>query len=135
MIFEWKAEYNVNVKMIDDQHHRLVELLNQLHTFINEGAPEEKSWGRLVKELFDYTLYHFKEEEALMRRHSFDDCQEHMAEHAFFVTRIKSAQDGVEADDLNVMADLQYFLTVWLQNHILIVDHKLCAFLNKKGIY
>ncbi|MBF0594343.1 MAG: hemerythrin family protein [Candidatus Omnitrophica bacterium] len=134
MIFEWLDTYNLNVKEIDDQHHQLVDILNRLNTFITKGAPAKDSWLGLINELSDYAYFHFKTEESLMTRHAFEYAEEHQEDHAFFKNKIEYFKVAFETDDMNAADEMLYFLMVWLQNHILIVDHKLCVFLNKKGI-
>ncbi|MEI6437229.1 MAG: bacteriohemerythrin [Candidatus Omnitrophota bacterium] len=129
MIFEWRKAYNVDVPLMDEQHHKLVDILNRLNTYIKDGAPAKQSWSALVDELSDYTKYHFLAEEKLMRENDYQGFREHAAEHSFFIERIENFRKGFQSNDLNVVDELLYFLMIWLQNHILIVDHKLAGFL------
>ncbi len=134
MLFEWSPKFILGVKAIDDQHRKLVVILNQLDDLIKNGAPQSDSWVSIFNELLEYAQYHFKTEEELMFDHSFGGLQDHIKEHAFFRSKITSLKKGLDANDLHAIDELLYFLMVWLQNHILVVDRRCCVFLNQEGV-
>ena len=117
--------------MFDEQHHQQVDILNRLNAFIKDTTLVKQGLPELLKELSDYTKYHFSTEEKLMVDRGYGDIREHLAEHAFFIERIVLFRKAFESNDMNVLDEMLYFLMIWLQDHILIVDHKLCAFLNQ----
>jgi len=40
-LMTWKADYSVNIKQIDDQHKKLIELINTLHDAMAKGHAKE----------------------------------------------------------------------------------------------
>ena len=61
-MFEWDLSYSVNVKRMDDQHKVWIEIIQKLYNSIREGL-SHSILEDVLKELEDYTKYHFKEEE------------------------------------------------------------------------
>jgi len=68
MIFEWIAAYNVNIKSMDTQHRKLVDILNRLDNCIKEGGSVKQELTGLLDELMLYTKYHFSTEDVLIKR-------------------------------------------------------------------
>ena len=61
----WKDEYSVGLDSIDQQHRKLINLINQLTTAVEYSTGEEFEREALA-ELVDYTKTHFSYEEGLM---------------------------------------------------------------------
>lgn len=126
-IFPWNENFNTGVPKIDEQHRRLVQLLNLLasHVAFQSDLP---ALNVIFDELADYAVYHFQTEEAIWRRHLPEDLLEsqHKQTHDSFietVLRIKAGQAGKPAND--VLEDILAFLTRWLAAHILESDRHL----------
>jgi hemerythrin len=123
-IFEWNANFKTGLRVVDDQHHGLVELINDFGKAVtrSSGATWEEIDG-IFEELMLYTQYHFDEEEQLMlakgvdRRH----CHEHLEAHRHFIRELNGVQ--LDREDRPEAADwLVKFLTSWLTYHILGTD-------------
>ena len=63
---EWNDEYLLGVPEIDKQHKKLIAIANELYDVVtgDESALKEKM-PSILKELTDYTEYHFSNEEEL----------------------------------------------------------------------
>lgn len=125
--FEWKKEYCTGVESIDEQHQRLVSMVNRLHE--NMDAKEDM---RLMLEVFldqliSYTDYHFKNEEQLMSDYHYADEKAHLAMHNKLRSDVVSFRNDFLAGKADISASLMTFLKNWLQDHILGTDHKLAA--------
>ena len=61
----WKDEYSVGIKSLDDDHRKLLNLINKLQTAVHyqTGDIFEKE---ALDEVVAYTKYHFEREEKLM---------------------------------------------------------------------
>ena len=55
---KWNKSLSVKVKEIDDQHKKLVELINQAYEF-----KDSKKLGDILNELIEFTRVHFSTEE------------------------------------------------------------------------
>jgi len=126
-IFPWYDNFATGIERIDEQHRRLVEILNDLASHIAFAA-DDLSLDALLASLVDYTLYHFATEEAVWGEYLAGDPAEaaHRQEHQAFVARVLQAKAeygdrGVE----ELVQDLLSLLTLWLASHILEKDRHL----------
>src|SRR5690349_10560035 len=77
----WGPKLCVGIKDIDDQHKKLVEIVNKLNDAMVAGHGREVI-GPTLGELIRYTQRHFADEERLMARHQYEHTVEHKAQHA-----------------------------------------------------
>jgi hemerythrin-like metal-binding protein len=126
-IFPWSANFETGIPEIDVQHRRLVDLLNVLvsHLAFQSDAP---TLNRVFDELKDYTVVHFRTEEAIWHRHFKGDPWEtsHAQGHEDFVAKVLAlkAEEGTKSLD-EVIEDIVSFLTHWLAMHILESDKRM----------
>lgn len=132
-ILEWKVDLGVNITKIDEQHKKLVDLVNNLHEAMRTGKGKEVC-GQVLKELADYTVYHFSTEEEFMKQNQYPDAENHVKAHKDLVAQVVEFQKGFEAGKIGLSMDLFDFLNKWLVDHIIGTDKKLGAFLRLKGI-
>ncbi|RLJ21234.1 hypothetical protein DJ031_03875 [bacterium endosymbiont of Escarpia laminata] len=76
----WDKTLSVDVKEIDEDHRRLVELFNILTHSIVEGDSANYIEA-VLEELISCTVWHFKHEERLMLKYGYEDFVEHKTEH------------------------------------------------------
>ncbi|WP_321532188.1 bacteriohemerythrin [uncultured Desulfuromonas sp.] len=127
-IFPWNKNFDTGISQIDQQHQRLVELLNLLvsHLAFQSEAP---TLNTIFEELKSYAIIHFKTEEEIWRTAFADDpwATNHQETHAQFVVevmRLKSENSDKSFDD-DVVAEIVSFLTNWLTLHIIDADKRL----------
>ncbi len=123
-IFPWDNHFNTGIVTIDEQHMRLVELLNTLARSVAFKS-NDLHLSRVFDELLDYTVYHFKTEEAIWAQYFPNDPmeEEHKAVHQKFidtVVRLKSEQ--LERSIAEIAQEALAFLARWLASHILETD-------------
>ncbi len=133
-VMTWKDEYSVGIKTIDDEHKRLVSMINMAY----DAGTHEKRTGelkQLVGEMLQYTMTHFSNEEELMSKYGYPDSTAHTDEHDNFMAEAGGASNSLGSDDHNLDVQQMFeFLTEWLQSHILDTDMKFGHFLNEKGM-
>jgi hemerythrin-like metal-binding protein len=133
-ICEWNNDYTVGIAELDNHHHRLFEILNELFTLMSEGS-EDRPIIRVIEELLDYTHYHFEEEEKIMAKMGYPDLELHQQLHRELIAQLKA----FHAESQNGMA---IFVAIkianvgleWLKNHILSVDHKYYVYMKERGL-
>ena len=125
-IFRWSDGFNIGLAEIDDQHSRLVEMLNRLARNHTSKTPDEDLL-RIFDELVAYTAYHFGSEERVMDEARVDPghAQLHRGAHQEFVERVLDARHRATAAPREVTGDTLVFLTNWLIHHILDMDRRL----------
>ncbi|HOJ64747.1 MAG TPA: bacteriohemerythrin [Spirochaetota bacterium] len=133
-LFIWEEKYSVNIKEIDEQHKKLVGILNELHTSML-GGKANNVLKKVLNELIDYTTYHFKTEEQLMTIHNYPKYDEHKASHKNLTDKVLSFYSELESGKKLLSVELLFFLKDWLVNHILGEDKMYSKFFNDKGIF
>lgn len=124
VIFPWNANFDTGIAVIDEQHQKLVDLLNQLARDFAFGA-DEPELNRIFDELADYAVYHFKTEEAIWRKYLPSDelASVHEQTHQNFVVEVlKLKGEHAALASAEVVDQIVSFLTHWLAFHILESD-------------
>jgi hemerythrin len=119
---KWTEAYSVNNAEIDEQHKKLFSLVNELH-----DAMKEHRGGDLlgtVIALVEYTDYHFKTEERLLRTCSYPAYDEHKEMHESLTRRAQSMKEGFESGSTPTPIEVLLLIANWLNNHILDEDRK-----------
>ena len=130
----WDEKYSVNISVIDEQHRKIVDLLNLLFDAYASGKTQE-ALAKIVKEITDYAGYHFATEETFMKTYDFPGLAEHQKEHEDFRNKVIAFQKDLAKGKQTLSVEIASFLTSWLDHHILHVDKEYGPFLNEKGIY
>jgi len=121
-LIEWTSNYSVSVGEMDNQHKKLISLINSLHEAMKTGKTKD-IMGGILKELIDYTRTHFSEEEKYMQKINFAELDKQKEAHAAFIKKISEAQKGFN-EGKAISIDLLNFLNKWLIEHIVNMDKK-----------
>lgn len=132
-MMEWSPAYSIKVKKFDDQHKKLVELLNQLHDAMRAGEGSAAQIA-VLQSLVSYTGTHFKDEEQMLQTNGYPDFARHKGEHDKLVKQVLDLQNRIQSGSHIPTLSLLSFLKEWLITHIQGEDKKYGAFLNSKGI-
>ena len=130
---EWKDDYSVGLESIDNQHKKLLNLINQLQTAVDYSTGEEFE-REALDALVDYTKTHFTYEEGLMKDNGYPDYEPHKAQHEQMIKRVEEVLSEYEKDQDTAMANATAFLKDWLINHINGTDKEYSEFLIGKGV-
>jgi hemerythrin-like metal-binding protein len=130
----WDESYSVGVKILDEDHQKLIAFITKLHIALlaKETGP---SMVKILDGLIDYTAYHFSREENMMSEAGYPDLEEQKIMHQKFVEKAKEFQDRFSSGKASFSIELMSFLKDWLINHIQISDMKYKQYFNSKGIY
>jgi hemerythrin len=132
-LMEWSPVLSVNVKKFDDQHKKLVDLVNQLHDAMKAGEGNTML-GVVLQSLISYTGSHFADEEKMMQAHTYPDFAKHKAEHEKLVKQVLELQQKAQAGNSILTMSVMNFLKDWLAKHIQGEDKKYGVYFNGKGI-
>ena len=112
---QWSDDLNTNIDVIDKQHQRIVNYINNLEDIKrqNNRAVEEQVLNKLV----DYTLSHFAFEESLMEDAGYGFINGHKRVHQLFVKRVSDFMQRFKLDE-DITEELLTVLKAWLINHI-----------------
>ena len=129
----WNSSIQLDVKSMDRQHKRLVDLINKLNRAMKMRKGRE-ALASVFGELIDYTKTHFGDEENLMRKYDYDGLADQEVQHKHFVQKMVDMQQQVRTGNAMVTMDLMDFLKAWLVKHIQGTDKKYQGFFQSKGV-
>ncbi len=115
MTIQWTNDLSTGIDVIDNQHKRIVDYINQLGDSIRHR--NRNSVGSVLDELVDYTLSHFTFEESLQEEAGYKFAKPHKAVHEVFVKRVVKYQERHTAGE-DVALQLHAMLSTWLIHHI-----------------
>jgi hemerythrin len=115
MTISWTAELNTGIDVIDNQHKRIVDYINQLGTAVHQHS--RAAVGPVLDELVDYTASHFAFEESLQEEAGYKYAKPHKAVHEVFIKRVAKYQEKHYAGE-DVAQQLHAMLSTWLIHHI-----------------
>ncbi len=130
----WVSDFEVGVKSIDEQHKRLVEMLNTLGQAIGEDHGKDAIMG-IVEEMKHYAVYHFKTEEDAMEAMDYPKRSTHKQEHDTFIEQVLDAADALESGGKITPGEVWTFLHHWLVEHILESDKAMGLHLSAQGLH
>jgi hemerythrin len=111
----WSSDLETGIEVIDKQHQRIVDYLNELNDANDSG--DREATNHVLGELVDYTLTHFAFEEELQEKAGYPFLKAHKRVHEIFTKRIAEFQKRA-ANGENVAPELLSMLKIWLVNHI-----------------
>lgn len=133
ILINWNTDLELGIKEIDQHHKKLVDLINLTYDSLINNVPES-SFHTIINELTDYAFIHFKFEEKLFHRFEFEETENHLREHTFFIDKVKKLRLDWEHDDSEKKQELVEFLKKWLEHHIKNTDKKYVACFKKNGM-
>lgn len=133
-IMTWTDTYNTGIAEIDQQHKKLVEMLNVMHDAMTKGQAKAVL-GKILGELVNYCAGHFATEEKLFDKHGYPDAADHKDKHQKMVSKVLALQAQFEEGKAMITLEVMDFLQQWLDKHILGTDKKYGPFLNSQGVH
>ncbi|MDW8322928.1 MAG: bacteriohemerythrin [Burkholderiales bacterium] len=120
MPIAWEPRLDTGIEVIDEQHKRIVNYINQLEAARRSG--DRNQVMAVIEELVDYTQSHFGFEEAMMEEAGYEFLKPHQKVHELFIKRVTEfTMRAAKGED--IAEELQHTLTRWLMNHIANEDH------------
>lgn len=126
-IFPWNQNFETGLNIVDEQHRKLVGIINRLALHLSGTAPAVEI-KNVLEELVGYTDFHFSTEETIWEEYFQNDpwYEEHNLTHKSFIDRILVLKNELEN---NLEDDIVYktvsFLSHWLAYHILDTDKRM----------
>lgn len=132
-LIEWSKKYSVEVQKIDEQHKKLIEMINDLFAAFKKGK------ARLIlREILDkmmkYADYHFKTEEELLKQCNYAEREEHIKQHEAFSKKVNTFYNDYKNGKISVTYDVINFLRDWILHHIKGSDKKYMECMKEAGI-
>ncbi len=132
-LFTWDSRLKTNITVCDEQHQKLISILNDLHEAMRIKKDKELI-GKTLTELIDYTIYHFQTEEKLLEEHQFPYLNNHRAEHLNLTNEVKDLKKRYDSGETVLTTEVLSFLKNWVNDHIIGMDKNYTTFLHNKGV-
>ena len=132
-LLTWDDSYSVGVAEIDKQHKRLFDLINDLFDAMKVGKAKDVI-EKVIKELANYTVYHFGYEEKYFDQFGYSETAAHKKEHKDFVDTVSKFQSEFASGNALLSMEVMSFLKKWLQGHIKGTDQHYTEFFHEHGM-
>lgn len=132
-LMEWTEDLSVGVEVLDEDHKKLIALINRLHDAMKAERSRDVM-ASILSELVDYTEFHFSREEEFFDRTSYPDTFSHKMQHKKLTDKVKDIRSQYESGAISISMDLMAFLEDWLFGHIKGTDKKYTEHLNANDI-
>lgn len=117
--FLWNAYFETGVAEVDAQHRHLVDLLNHFGNEIDSST--SANIDAALKDLTEYTVYHFNSEERLMLENAIaaGHQEHHILSHRRFINQVADWIAKRQETGQFSLKQLVEYLSNWLVFHIL----------------
>jgi len=127
----WDDIFSLGFKPVDDQHKKLVLMINELFTACKMGVIEaDMAFMDIAKKTLEYTETHFADEEDYMRDVNYPRFNDHKKQHIDFIAAVEKTIEDFEAGNTEPI-EMARFLKKWLLNHIAVTDKQYVPYLAK----
>ena len=115
---DWKESYALGIKKIDEQHHNLLETMNELFKMFLEKELTDDNFQEVFGKLSEYSHIHFQTEETYFVQADYEKRSVHAAIHDQMrrqVTEIAARYEKPGTDRERLFFELSEFLyNVWI---------------------
>jgi hemerythrin len=112
---EWTRDLESGIPVIDTQHKRIIEFINELDDACQTGNTEETN--HVMEGLLNYTVTHFEFEEDLQEKAGYPFLKAHQRIHEIFMKKVSDIRARAAKGE-DVAPELLRLLKGWLASHI-----------------
>lgn len=129
----WTKELELGVKMFDDQHKKLIDLINQLYDAIRDNRVKNVI-DKILNDLVAYTVYHFNTEEEMFKKYGYSEAAKHRQIHEDLKSTVADVKNKIESGQAVIGFNIIAFLENWVKTHIMGEDRKYIELFKKNGL-
>ena len=129
----WEDTFSINVSEIDEQHKKLVRLINGLLAEISQGQ-RKAIIDKTLGEIFKYAAAAFKTEEHYFEEFGYPETTAHKKAHTYFVATLAAFKADFGAVRAEITIAVTNVLRDWLKDHIEVTDKKYGSFFKRNGL-
>jgi hemerythrin len=126
-LFDFDKEFKLGIEPIDNEHIKLVDMLNQVHALISDGKKAEAR-QYFTETLSGYVIEHFSNEEKFMESIGYPAIDEHKKIHENFKNSFHDLIPSLESADEAAFRKALTDAFTWIITHIGKTDRKYAAF-------
>ncbi len=132
---KWEDKFSVGVKELDEQHQKIIEIINRISRLISAGDYSDLELLSILQELTDYAHYHFTNEEIYFREFDYDQTEPHIKEHDDYRRKIEELRDNYYGEQkAQTISELSDFINFWWIHHINHSDQEYIECFHQHGL-
>ena len=132
-MIEWDDKYSVDISLIDEQHKKLIEIINKA-SMVEISSNSQKDVLAILDQMTEYILKHFETEEHYMKEFDFPGFQPHRNEHIDFTNTTIDYKIRAVGGDYKIINEIIEYLMEWVVNHIQVIDRQYIGCFKKNGL-
>jgi hemerythrin len=130
----WTDQMCVGVKLLDNDHKKLVLLINELNEGI-ENNRDKQELDSVFESLVSFTRLHFAHEEQLLFETGYPAAATHQQEHESMIQKLVDLHARFRSGAPMAMhTDGVELLKSWLFNHMYGADQEYAPYLEAQGV-
>lgn len=123
-LINWSSKYATGIPGIDNEHRELIESINTFYSKLTQDSDKSELIS-ILNDIYGTIHAHFMLEERLMKKHGYDEYEEHRDDHARLLDDIREITiDIEETSDLDEQ-QLKKKLSDWFLIHFKTHDSRL----------
>jgi hemerythrin len=126
-LFDFDAEFRLGIQAVDNEHMKLVDMLNEVHELLSAGKKEEAR-KYFSETLSAYVGEHFANEEKFMESIGFPQLEDHRKVHENFKKSFQELKPQIEQADEAAFRKALSDAFPWIITHIGKTDRKYAAY-------
>lgn len=132
-LMDWDAKkFDVLVPKMNEQHEKLVAIMNRLYERADAKAPKAEL-NTIIVELKDWTVKHFREEEQMLQSINFPQFARHKSIHDKLLEDFTRHYNDFSKGPGQLSPAFFEFLRLWLTSHIMHIDRKYGEYTQQRG--
>ncbi len=133
-LIAWTSQLNVGVKLLNNDHKKLVILINDLHDGLVTGQAKP-ALENIFEMLVSFTRLHHANEEKLLADAGYHNTLMHKLEHGQMLEELLELQIRfINTAQLGVEMETMHQLRVWLFRHIQGADQQFASHLKTVNV-
>ncbi|MDD2541173.1 MAG: bacteriohemerythrin [Desulfuromonadaceae bacterium] len=129
-VVAWEERYSVGNERLDQQHQKIVGMINLLGEAMDAGT-ERPALMKILSDLAGYTKTHFAEEILMMEQCGYPKLDEHRTQHALLNRQLAEFYRNFYTISRPQSTEVIAFLLNWLYEHILQQDKQYAPYIGK----
>jgi len=122
-VVKWSEAFACGIKIVDDQHKGLLDLINDMFSHASGNEEEEQEYFKqVVEKAVDYVRVHFATEEKIMKQTQFVGFEEHKKAHETFILEVLDNARAFQKEKRINLEEFTRFLKEWVLTHVAIMD-------------
>jgi hemerythrin-like metal-binding protein len=130
-IIQWDDAYDVGLKEIDDQHKRLLDIINSI-ICEQQDKYDTTKFKSSLSTMIHYAYTHFATEERILIQTEYPDLERHVLEHIDFIIKTLGLALDIDRGKGENRKELLRYLKEWFSTHVLGIDREYIPFLKLK---